>query len=118
MNITCESGFLYAPVHPGFLEGFEGRSLRVGEAGFGASLGKRPAAGASLDQQEFDLIVADAITNRCNLLTLLEAAQVRQTEKLDGRPRSQGAGIQNLNVAEVVESATHACRVHDRSRFC
>jgi hypothetical protein len=70
-----EGKLFYPPVNTRFLEGLDGGGLSVGQARFGAALGKRPAATATgLNEKEFDRAPAKPIANRSDLFAIAHLA--------------------------------------------
>ena len=55
-------------MNTGFFKRFEGCRLGLCKAGFDSAFGENPAAIASLDEEELETPIADAVTNGGNLL--------------------------------------------------
>lgn len=69
-KITSESDGLDLAVNAGLFKCFEGRRLGMGKARFNSTFGENPASAASLHQQKFEAVSADAVTDRGDLLAL------------------------------------------------
>jgi hypothetical protein len=68
-EVTGEGDFFHPAMNPSLFKSLEGSRLGACEAGFNTTFGEDPTSAASLNQQEFDAASADAVTNRCDLLT-------------------------------------------------
>src|SRR5580704_3654730 len=109
-HVAGEGGFFDASMNAGFLEGFERGSLCVGQPGFDAALGKRPAATAGAHQQKFDAMLAEPVADGGDLLRSAQLAQVFEAN--EGRWRLGRAACLD---AEARVSEVHEVRVPERA---
>jgi hypothetical protein len=65
---TGEGDFFYPAVNPSLFKSLEGSGLGLCEAGLNSAFRENPTAAASLNQQEFEAALTDAVTNRGDLL--------------------------------------------------
>jgi hypothetical protein len=81
-NISGERCFFDPSMNSRFLERFECGRLGVGQGRFSATFGKSPSSpSASLDQQELNAIITNAVADRRNLFAIGQFAKLRQPDK-------------------------------------
>jgi hypothetical protein len=71
-EVAGERNLLHTAMNAGLLKGLHGSGLGVGQARLNASFGKDPPSAASLNQQKFNAVFADTVTNRSDLLPSLQ----------------------------------------------
>jgi hypothetical protein len=120
-DISGEWDLLDPAMNSSFLEGFNRRRLGVRESRFRAAFGKYPASATTgLDQQKFDNVLPDPVTNCRDLLTFAHLSDLRQSNALSHGPVDTPTGRNHgqTRSTSVCGTETHCHRVHEKNYPC
>ena len=105
-RVARKRRFFDAAVNSSLLERLERSGLRVGQARFGASLGKNPAPAARVDEKKFNRAATHAIADRRNLLRSPQLAKIEQSPQISSRAES-ARHAKNPRAGEIVQRSSH-----------